>query len=190
MSHKHARQSSSINQTIKKFFLSAFVIFSFAAYAIHQRFSYPDLPLKTTSAVPTANVQSVPSQMANIPTIPTDSNASPAQQPEVPLPSPTVAPASSGRYKDGTYAGPEVNAYYGWVRIQATIRNGNIEDVQFLEYPNDRRTSVRINRIAVPYLQQEAIQAQTANVDLISGATLTSRAFVISLSSALQSAQN
>lgn len=96
----------------------------------------------------------------------------------------------SGNIKDGVYTGSEVDAYYGLVKVQTTIRGGKIADVQFLEYPSDRRTSVRINSIAVPDLQQESIQAQTANVDIISGATLTSEAFRISLQTALDSAKN
>ena len=76
------------------------------------------------------------------------------------------------------------------MRVQTIIRNGKIANVQFLEYPSDRRTSVRINNFAVPLLQQEAIQAQTANVDFISGATLTSQAFEMSLQSALNQAKN
>jgi uncharacterized protein with FMN-binding domain len=75
------------------------------------------------------------------------------------------------------------------VQVQATIKQGRLAAVQFLEYPNDRRTSIRINNIAVPYLQQEAIQAQSADVDIISGATLTSEAFVRSLQVALNSAK-
>ena len=96
--------------------------------------------------------------------------------------------ALSGHIKDGVYTGSEVDAYYGLVKVQTTIQGGKIADVQFLEYPRDRRTSVRINSIAVPDLQQESIQAQTANVDIISGATLTSEAFRISLQTALDAA--
>ena len=47
-----------------------------------------------------------------------------------------------------------------------------------------------INNQVMPWLTQEAIQAQSANVDLISGATLTSEGFVTSLQAALQSAKN
>ena len=94
-----------------------------------------------------------------------------------------------GQYKDGVYTGTEVDAYYGLVQVQATIKQGKLADVQFLEYPNDRRTSIRINTIAMPDLQQEAIQAQSAQVDTISGATLTSEAFVQSLQVALSSAK-
>jgi uncharacterized protein with FMN-binding domain len=72
--------------------------------------------------------------------------------------------------------------------VQAVIQNGKIKTVQFLQFPNDRRTSQRINSIAIPYLQQEALQAQNSNVDIISGATLTSEAFMMSLQSALANA--
>jgi uncharacterized protein with FMN-binding domain len=74
------------------------------------------------------------------------------------------------------------------VQVQATVQNGKIADVQFLQYPSDRRTSQQINAFAMPYLQQEAIQAQSANVNIISGATLTSEGFAMSLQSALASA--
>lgn len=78
---------------------------------------------------------------------------------------------------------------WGWVRVQAVIQNGKISDVRFLEYPNDRRTSVRINTTVISYLRSEAIQAQNANVDIISGATLTSEAFTESLQTALDTAR-
>jgi uncharacterized protein with FMN-binding domain len=82
-----------------------------------------------------------------------------------------------------------VDAFYGIVQVQTTVQNGKIANVQALEYPTDRRTSARINSIAIPYLQQESIQAQSANIDLITGATLTSEAFAASLQVALGQAQ-
>jgi uncharacterized protein with FMN-binding domain len=102
-------------------------------------------------------------------------------------PPPVVA---AGQYKDGEYTGPGVDAYWGQVQVKAIVQNGQITDVQFLQYPSDRRTSQRINSIVMPYLQSEAIQAQNANVDVISGATLTSEAFVQSLQAALAGARN
>lgn len=94
-----------------------------------------------------------------------------------------------GSYKDGTYTGSIADAYYGNVQVQATIQGGKITDVQFLDYPQDRQTSQEINAQAMPYLKTEAIQVQSANVDIISGATQTSRAFKESLLSALNQAQ-
>ncbi len=76
------------------------------------------------------------------------------------------------------------------MQVQATIQSGKIANVQFLEFPSDRRTSVEINNVAVPYLEQEAVQAQSANVDVISGATLTSEAFMMSLQNALELGKN
>jgi len=70
------------------------------------------------------------------------------------------------------------------------VQGGKLTDVQFLDYPHDRRTSQRINQQADPWLIQEAIQAQSANVDIISGATLTSQAFAQSLYTALNQAAN
>ena len=101
---------------------------------------------------------------------------------------PTAAPA--GLYKNGTYNGPTVDAYYGYVQVQVVIQNGKIATVSFLQFPSDRRTSQRINSVAVPYLQQEAVQAQSANVNIVTGATLTSEGFIQSLQSALANAKS
>jgi len=101
-----------------------------------------------------------------------------------------ATPAPRGLYRGGEYTGDVADAYYGNVQVRVVIQNGKIADVRFLDYPQDRRTSVRINTIAVPQLTSEAIQAQSATVDIISGATQTSRAFVESLNSALARAKN
>jgi uncharacterized protein with FMN-binding domain len=95
---------------------------------------------------------------------------------------------SSSLYKDGSYTGSTENAYYGDVRVKTTISGGKITDVTFLQYPDTHSTSVYINKQAMPYLQQEAIKAQSANVNIISGATYTSQAFIQSLQNALSQA--
>ena len=84
-----------------------------------------------------------------------------------------------------TYVGASENAYYGNVQVSVTIANHRISSVKFLSYPNTHSTSVFINQQAMPYLQQEAIQAQSSHVSIISGATFTSEAFIQSLQSAL-----
>ncbi len=93
-------------------------------------------------------------------------------------------------YKDGVYTGPAMPAGYGRVQVKAIVQDGKIFDVEFIDYPHDRQTSQQINAQAMPWLRQEAIQAQSAQVNIVSGATLTSKAFVDSLQMALQSAQN
>lgn len=96
--------------------------------------------------------------------------------------------SSASQYKDGKYTGSISNAYYGNVQVAVTISGGKITNVKFLQYPNSHPTSVAINQQVIPYLQQETIQAQSANVQLISGATFTSEAFIQSLSAALSQA--
>jgi len=104
-----------------------------------------------------------------------------------PAPQMIVTPQNS--YKDGVYTGNDADAYYGNVQVRAVIQGGKITDVQFLDYPHDRGTSVQINSQATPYLRSEAIQAQNANVDIVSGATQTRLAFQQSLATALSSAR-
>lgn len=121
---------------------------------------------------------------------------------ELPTPAPiaipvrTAAPVSvttptttpQGKYKNGTYTGSVADAYYGYVQVQAIISGGKIVDVKFLQYPNDNSTSISINSQAMPYLTQEAIQAQSARVNTVTGASATSDAFVQSLQNALKQA--
>ena len=89
---------------------------------------------------------------------------------------------------DGAYTGPSVNAYYGEVQVQAIVQGGRLTAIKVLRYPSDRRTSLFINRQALPRLRDEVIRAQSAHVDIVSGATLTSRAFIKSLDAALKQA--
>jgi uncharacterized protein with FMN-binding domain len=92
-------------------------------------------------------------------------------------------------YKDGSYTGSVADAQWGVIQVKAVISGGKISDVQFLQYPNERERSVEINGYADPQLTQEAIQAQSAQVDIVTGATDTSEAFMQSLSDALTQAQ-
>lgn len=113
----------------------------------------------------------------------------PAATGEMVQPAVTATPVSYGTgYRDGQYGGDVVDAYYGNVEVKALISGGRVTDVQFVQYPSDRRTSMMINSQAMPMLKQEAIQAQSANVDIVSGATATSQAFRQSLQSALAKA--
>lgn len=93
-------------------------------------------------------------------------------------------------HKDGEYVGISSDAYYGYVQVKIQIQNGRLTDVIFLSYPNHHGRSIIINNYAMPYLKQEAIAAQSANVDIVTGATDTSRAFIESLSSALLKSQS
>jgi uncharacterized protein with FMN-binding domain len=114
----------------------------------------------------------------------------PADAPQAPVDTAQATPGTpQGQYKDGSYKGSSANAYYGRVQVAAVIKGGQIVSVNVLQYPNDRRTSRYINSQALPALQQEVIQAQSATVDTVSGATLTSEAYMQSLGQALAAAR-
>lgn len=190
---------------LQKFVVSSFVIFTFVIYAVHEHLVNADPAFNvvgTASALVSEPIASIP-QVAptNAPVVLAVPQAAPVAVPTrrptatavaraTPKPAPTVAPTPKGLYRDGTYTGPVTDAFYGVVQVKTTIQNGRIASSEFVRYPNDRRTSVRINNYAVPHLQTEAVRAQSANVDVISGATLTSNAFVESLQAALNSAKN
>lgn len=96
---------------------------------------------------------------------------------------------TTGQYQDGTYTGDPARAdHWGSVQVAAVIKDGKLTDFKILDYPHSRSTSVRIAQIAIPYLMEEAVQSQSASIDLISGATPTSEAFIQSLQSALDQA--
>jgi len=192
MSKYKSKQNSNIGQGIRRYFLSGFVVFTFIAYVIHERLTNPDTSLTSTPLTPTltvsqATISPVTTAAIQATQAPIGSAQLPTDTAHISLP-PTAV--SQSGLKDGTFKGPEVDAYYGLVQVQAVIQSGKLANVQFLEYPTDRRTSQEINNIAVPYLQQEALQAQSAKVDIISGATLTSEAFMMSLQNALDTAKN
>lgn len=154
---------------MKKIIIGAFIIGVFVIYSFHQRGDG-----SAAVVAPKATVQSAQTEA-------TTSSATPATT------SPT--PVSTAAYKDGSYAGSTADAYYGYIQVRVTIQGGKLTDVQFLQYPNDQQNSVEINSQAMPYLKQEAIQAQGANVNTITGASDTSQAFVESLTAALRSAK-
>ncbi len=192
---------------MKKLFLSLFVILSSGAYAVSQYLATGTSTTPTVTAAQPAQTQvaentatdanptlptTTPVTSAPETTKPTTTKTSPSTPAKLPTPTPTPAPAPApkGQYADGTYTGAAVDAYYGTVQIQATIQGGKLAAVDFLQYPNDRTTSQRINGHAMPLLKSEAITAQSANVSGVSGATHTSGAFRQSLGDALAQAKN
>jgi uncharacterized protein with FMN-binding domain len=107
-------------------------------------------------------------------------------------PNPTGTAGSTqtaGAYKDGTYTGAVANSVYGNVQVSATISGGKLSDVTFLQAPNGEDHTNQVTAMAEPALKTEAIAAQSASVNTVSGATQTSEAFVQSLQSALSQAQ-
>ncbi len=166
---------------MKRFLLSGAVIGSFVLFSLYYRF-LGQLPIINQTGSPSSPVptspSSVPSQSSPPPLTPSQSLTS----------VPNTAPSAA--FKDGSYTGDVIDALYGNIQVQTVIQGGKIADIQFLQYPNDRTHSIRINQDAMPILKSEAIQAQSAQVDVVSGATDSSQAFVQSLQSTLIKAKN
>lgn len=102
-------------------------------------------------------------------------------------PTPSPSPSSSG-YKDGTYTGQDIQNQFGDTQVKVTISGGKITDVQAVELPYDRQRSADISAYVKQPLHDEVLQAQSAQIDLISGATFTSDAYAQSVQSALDQA--
>jgi uncharacterized protein with FMN-binding domain len=77
---------------------------------------------------------------------------------------------------------------YGPVQVQVTVRGGKVTAVTATQYPNGDSRSAQISAYAIPALNQEALQAGSAGIDMISGASYTSESYLASLQSALSKA--
>jgi uncharacterized protein with FMN-binding domain len=100
---------------------------------------------------------------------------------------PGSTPGGKSNYS-GQLTGQAVQIPFGTVQVQVTMQNGVITDVQALQLPNDRGHSAEVSSYAGPILRTEALQAQSAQIDSISGATYTSYGYQQSLQSALDQA--
>lgn len=99
----------------------------------------------------------------------------------------TTVPAGTGQVVG--FDGDIVDTKFGPLQVQAQVQNGSLVAVAVVQYPDEDGKSVRINQRALPELQSEALSAQSADVDTISGATYTSAAYVTSLQSAIDEAR-
>jgi len=87
-----------------------------------------------------------------------------------------------------TIQGPAVNMQWGPIQVTVKVKGKKILDIS-ATYPTERPRSQFINSQAIPWLRQEVLQAQSANVQLIGGATMTSEAYAQSLQAALTQAR-
>jgi uncharacterized protein with FMN-binding domain len=87
-----------------------------------------------------------------------------------------------------TYTGAAVSTQYGDVQVQITVSDGRITKAAVLQVPWSNGQDQQINSQAVPILNDEAVQAQSAHIDMVSGASFTSQGYVQSLQSALDKA--
>ena len=101
---------------------------------------------------------------------------------------PSSAPSSGGGSSSGTFTGDAVNTRWGVVQVQITVENGTITAADAVEYPTGNRKDQQINAYAIPQLNSEAMAAQNAAIDAVSGATVTSDGYITSLQSAVDQA--
>jgi uncharacterized protein with FMN-binding domain len=81
--------------------------------------------------------------------------------------------------------GHVLDTRWGPVQVQASVVNGRIISVAVVQYPNGNQRDQAINARALPILMQETITAQSADIDMVSGATVTSEGYLRSLQSIL-----
>ena len=111
--------------------------------------------------------------------------AAPGVVPGTPGPS---GSARSGSTKNLTVNGTVAKTRWGPVQVQVIITNGKITDVRTLRRPSGNDRDEEINAYAIPQLRAEVLSAQSANIDAVSGASVTSGGYVESLQAALVAA--
>ena len=87
-----------------------------------------------------------------------------------------------------TYSGSVAQTRWGPVQVTITVSDGKITDVAVPTYPSGNGRDQEINAYALPILRQETISAQNADIDAVSGATVTSDGYKESLQAALDAA--
>ena len=87
-----------------------------------------------------------------------------------------------------TYDGDTVQTRWGPVQVRITVQGGKITASEAIVYPDGNRQDAEINSVALPVLSQEAVQQQSAGIDMVSGATVTSEGYLSSLQSAIDQA--
>ena len=104
-----------------------------------------------------------------------------------PTPAPTSAGGSNPSTASATVDGPVIDTRYGAIQVEIVVANGQLQDVVAIQLPTGRRSG-QISSAAEPILREEALQAQSASIDTVSGATYTSDAYAQSLQAALDQA--
>ncbi|GAA2607741.1 FMN-binding protein [Paractinoplanes durhamensis] len=138
-------------------------------------FSYRTSTNSTTAA---GSAQTTISRQATTPT-PTGTSPSPGS---------STSSTSSSSSAAKTYTGSVVSTRWGDVQVAITVVDGKITDVAVPIYPSENGKDQEINAYALPILRQETLAAQSANIDTVSGATVTSNGYLGSLQAALDAA--
>jgi uncharacterized protein with FMN-binding domain len=109
-----------------------------------------------------------------------------------PSPATSSTPEGSSTSKPnrtGTFTGDPIDTRYGTVQVAATLVSGKITEVKVLQVPDQNGRDQQIASYSLPRLTQEALGAQSADIDAVSGASYTSQGYIQSLQSALDQAR-
>ncbi|MEV7179972.1 FMN-binding protein [Kitasatospora sp. NPDC093679] len=100
----------------------------------------------------------------------------------------TGSSSGSSSSSTRTVTGDAANTRYGPVQVKVTLDGSRITNIDVVQYPSNDHRDQEINSYALPLLNQEAMAAQSAQIDVVSGATFTSDGYTRSLQSALDKA--
>jgi len=140
------------------------------------------------SALPSAAVAPSSTSTSASPTATASPSGAPPSGGASPTPTATPTPVASG-LRSGTFTGHTYSDQYGNLQVQVVISGGRITDVKVLQYPENEPQSSFISSQALPLLREEVLQAQSAKIDVVSGATFTSENYAASVQSALDLAR-
>jgi uncharacterized protein with FMN-binding domain len=171
--------------------LRAAVTLAVTAVGIALLFSFRTPPASPIVAVtpPQTSTSVSPTASATASGEPPAGGSSPTPTPAATAaPTATPTPIASG-LKTGTFTGRAYADQYGTLQVEVVISGGRITDVKLLQYPQSEPQSSFISSEALPQLRQEVLRAQSAKIDVISGATFTSENYAASVQSALDVAR-
>ena len=137
----------------------------------------------TSGATTAPSSSSAPSSTAPSSTAPS-STAPSSTEPS----SPSSSSPSASSSGTTSYTGDTAQTRWGPVQVKITVNDGSITKVTVPQAPSGNPRDTEINDQALPILIQETIDAQSARIDMVSGATVTSEGYVESLQSALDAA--
>lgn len=100
-----------------------------------------------------------------------------------------TAGSGTGTAGATTVTGAAASTIYGPVQVQIMVKGGKVTAAKAVEYPQDTPRDSQINAFAIPVLDREAASVGSAAIDMVSGATYTSRGYITSLQSALDQAK-
>jgi uncharacterized protein with FMN-binding domain len=146
------------------------------------------LPGRATPS--SAPVDVAPSKAASAPTKGASTSTKPASKPTksatAPAPAQTKPAAAVG--VSGTFDGNTASTRWGPVQVRIVVKDGKIVAASALKSPDGDSRSRSISQQAIPYLVQETLAAQSAQISGVGGASYTSNGWYTSLQSALKKA--